>query len=140
MAPPPPSGQARKKPKKHGGRAAAVAGLSRKSAQEAREIAALEGVLQGEAPPPGSNPLSATDGYAAARVFDALPLSEYTKDGLRRAKFVTLTAVQRACLPHALAGRDILGAAKTGSGKTLAFLVPVGAGAGGCQHTAACMG
>lgn len=27
-------------------------------------------------------------------------------------------------IPHALAGRDILGAAKTGSGKTLAFLVP----------------
>eukprot|EP00983_Pelagomonas_calceolata_P086988 1156865-Pelagomonas_calceolata.AAC.1 len=49
----------------------------------------------------------------------------YTKNGLKAAKFVTLTAVQRATLPHALAGRDILGAAKTGSGKTLAFLIPV---------------
>ena len=47
--------------------------------------------------------------------------------GLASAKFSTLTAVQRAALPHALAGRDVLGAAKTGSGKTLAFLIPVSA-------------
>jgi len=36
-----------------------------------------------------------------------------------------MTLIQRAAIPHALAGRDILGAAKTGSGKTLAFLVPM---------------
>jgi ATP-dependent RNA helicase DDX10/DBP4 len=34
-------------------------------------------------------------------------------------------ARKRAAIPHALAGRDILGAARTGSGKTLAFLVPL---------------
>lgn len=28
--------------------------------------------------------------------------------------FTTMTAIQNACIPHALAGRDILGAAKTG--------------------------
>jgi hypothetical protein len=51
------------------------------------------------------------------------------------AGYTTLTAIQRAALPHALAGRDILGAAKTGSGKTLCFLVPVSAAAaaGGCR-------
>ena len=32
--------------------------------------------------------------------------------------------IQAACIPHLLAGRDLMGAAKTGSGKTLAFLVP----------------
>lgn len=32
---------------------------------------------------------------------------------------------QVAAIPHALAGRDVLGAGKTGSGKTLAFLVPL---------------
>eukprot|EP01105_Mastigella_eilhardi_P025125 TRINITY_DN6726_c0_g2_i1.p1 TRINITY_DN6726_c0_g2~~TRINITY_DN6726_c0_g2_i1.p1 ORF type:complete len:767 (-),score=232.55 TRINITY_DN6726_c0_g2_i1:5-2005(-) len=36
-----------------------------------------------------------------------------------------MTPIQRATLPHALAGRDILGAAKTGSGKTLAFIIPL---------------
>eukprot|EP00903_Cladosiphon_okamuranus_P014639 g13574.t1 len=36
-----------------------------------------------------------------------------------------MTEIQVAAIPHALAGRDVLGAAKTGSGKTLAFLVPL---------------
>ncbi|MEM1010444.1 MAG: DEAD/DEAH box helicase, partial [Myxococcota bacterium] len=36
-----------------------------------------------------------------------------------------MTGIQNACIPHALAGRDVLGAARTGSGKTLAFLVPL---------------
>mmetsp|Transcript_13353 Transcript_13353/g.28650 ORF Transcript_13353/g.28650 Transcript_13353/m.28650 type:complete len:730 (+) Transcript_13353:881-3070(+) len=36
-----------------------------------------------------------------------------------------MTDIQNACIPHALKGRDILGAARTGSGKTLAFLIPL---------------
>ena len=55
-------------------------------------------------------------GFSAARKFEDLPISEYSKQGLREAKYVALTAVQRAALPHALCGRDVLGAAKTGSG------------------------
>eukprot|EP00959_Pyramimonas_sp_CCMP1952_P126096 2636794-Pyramimonas_sp.AAC.1 len=52
-------------------------------------------------------------------------MSRLTKDGLKHNKFVNMTAIQRATIPHALCGRDVLGGAKTGSGKTLAFLVPV---------------
>lgn len=37
--------------------------------------------------------------------------------------------IQRAALPHALAGRDVCGQAPTGSGKTLAFAIPLVAGA-----------
>ena len=43
---------------------------------------------------------------------------------LLKSKWSTMTMIQRAAIPHALAGRDVLGEAKTGSGKTLAFLVP----------------
>eukprot|EP00590_Aulacoseira_subarctica_P012362 CAMPEP_0172422060 /NCGR_PEP_ID=MMETSP1064-20121228/8250_1 /TAXON_ID=202472 /ORGANISM="Aulacoseira subarctica , Strain CCAP 1002/5" /LENGTH=748 /DNA_ID=CAMNT_0013162737 /DNA_START=142 /DNA_END=2385 /DNA_ORIENTATION=+ len=46
-------------------------------------------------------------------------------DGSDCKTFTIMTDIQNACIPHALAGRDILGAAKTGSGKTLAFLVPL---------------
>lgn len=45
--------------------------------------------------------------------------------GLKRAKFITPTEIQRESIGLALKGCDILGAAKTGSGKTLAFIVPV---------------
>jgi ATP-dependent RNA helicase DDX10/DBP4 len=59
------------------------------------------------------------------RKFRDMPLSECTQRGLADARFKELTAIQRGTIPHALAGRDILGAAKTGSGKTLAFIVPM---------------
>ena len=59
------------------------------------------------------------------RKFRDMPLSAPTQRGLADARFKELTAIQRATIPHALAGRDVLGAAKTGSGKTLAFLTPV---------------
>ena len=54
-----------------------------------------------------------------------MPLSTPTQRGLAAARFKELTAIQRATIPHALCGRDVLGAAKTGSGKTLAFVIPV---------------
>ncbi|KAK3400232.1 P-loop containing nucleoside triphosphate hydrolase protein [Sordaria brevicollis] len=57
--------------------------------------------------------------------FTDLPLCEPTASGLRASHFEVLTDVQRAAIPLALKGQDILGAARTGSGKTLAFLVPV---------------
>eukprot|EP00775_Hariotina_reticulata_P001058 gene1058-1393_t len=102
---------------------------STKSYQEQREVQAILDVIASGAPTPGSNPLSleqaAPGSYAGVRSFEELPLSSYTKAALKDAGYVTMTAIQRAALPHALAGRDILGAAKTGSGKTLCFLIPL---------------
>eukprot|EP00850_Spirogloea_muscicola_P013125 SM000087S23407 [mRNA] locus=s87:423710:427944:- [translate_table: standard] len=62
---------------------------------------------------------------AIAAAEGALGRAERPAERLHEAKYVTMTAIQRAALPHALCGRDVLGAAKTGSGKTLAFLIPV---------------
>lgn len=59
------------------------------------------------------------------RKFVSLPISKRTLDGLKSAGYAEMTDIQFNALPLALAGRDVLGAAKTGSGKTLAFLIPV---------------
>lgn len=56
--------------------------------------------------------------------FDQLPITEGTIKGLKEASFVSMTEIQRKCIPMALKGEDIMGVAKTGSGKTLAFLIP----------------
>ncbi|KAK9475870.1 P-loop containing nucleoside triphosphate hydrolase protein [Lipomyces japonicus] len=57
--------------------------------------------------------------------FDELPISSRTASGLKLSHFTTMTDIQKASIPVALKGKDILGAAKTGSGKTLAFLIPL---------------
>ena len=53
--------------------------------------------------------------------FDTLPLTPAAQENLRRLGYTTMTPIQAASLPHALAGRDLIAQAKTGSGKTAAF-------------------
>ena len=104
------------------------------SKREKAELAELAERVLSEAPAKGSNPLLAEGDeveeagkvvYDKRKKFSELPISKRTLDGLAGGKFQRMTDIQRAAIPHALAGRDVLGAAKTGSGKTLAFLVPV---------------
>ncbi|CAA7394408.1 unnamed protein product [Spirodela intermedia] len=111
-----------------------------KRLSEVQEIALLEEWIEAQKPDNGTNPLSfphppadaavgrTADGefstYAGCKWFRQLPLSQKTKDGLKP-KYVEMSDIQRASLPHSLCGRDVLGAAKTGSGKTLAFIIPV---------------
>ena len=93
----------------------------KRSQDEADEIADLDQQLQ-------TNSITTVAEAAdskTAKSFAELPLSSYTQEALQEHKFVTLTAIQKAALPLALRGKDVLGAAKTGSGKTLAFLLPV---------------
>ncbi|XP_024968303.1 DEAD-box ATP-dependent RNA helicase 32 isoform X2 [Cynara cardunculus var. scolymus] len=108
---------------------------------EVQEIELLEKWIEFGKPESGSNPLSLPplpakspvgridestySQFAGCTKFQQLPLSKNTKDGVRQAGYRNMTNIQRASLPHALCGRDILGAAKTGSGKTLAFIIPV---------------
>eukprot|EP00639_Heterosigma_akashiwo_P016570 CAMPEP_0206386852 /NCGR_PEP_ID=MMETSP0294-20121207/16216_1 /ASSEMBLY_ACC=CAM_ASM_000327 /TAXON_ID=39354 /ORGANISM="Heterosigma akashiwo, Strain CCMP2393" /LENGTH=804 /DNA_ID=CAMNT_0053838031 /DNA_START=96 /DNA_END=2510 /DNA_ORIENTATION=+ len=98
--------------------------LKEKFVDEEKEIEEIEERIRKEAPPPGSMLTTNEDGEEINR-FDQLPLSYKTKKGLKANNFEKMTDIQKMALPHCLAGRDILGAARTGSGKTLAFLVPV---------------
>ena len=99
-----------------------------KSSKEAREISLLGERCKKELVP------------NEIKTFADLPLSSATMRGLNEVKvkgsggkkdaeatpkYVTPTEIQRESIGFALAGRDILGAAKTGSGKTLAFLLPM---------------
>lgn len=62
---------------------------------------------------------------AEAQSFEELSLSDKSMKAIKEMGFTKMTEIQRRGIPPALAGRDVLGAAKTGSGKTLAFLIPV---------------
>jgi ATP-dependent RNA helicase RhlE len=57
--------------------------------------------------------------------FAELGLSPTIVDRLREIAFLHPTPIQAAVIPHALAGRDVVGLAETGSGKTAAFVLPL---------------
>ena len=67
-----------------------------------------------------------TDDKAKIKIrFSDLPVSKCTISGLFKSKFIKMTEVQRASIPHALGGRDVICCARTGSGKTLSYLIPI---------------
>ena len=78
------------------------------------EIEALEWRIVAEAPPrtvlvQGTEQSETESHYGHAKLFSELPLSSRTLQGLSENKFVKMTEIQRAALPQALAGRDVLG-------------------------------
>lgn len=56
---------------------------------------------------------------------DISGLQTWILQQLKHLKIQQPTPIQYHCIPPALEGRDIIGAAKTGSGKTLAFVIPI---------------
>src|SRR5437773_6675605 len=56
--------------------------------------------------------------------FHNLQLTSPLLAALARARYHQPTPIQAALIPHALAGRDVIGQAQTGTGKTAAFLLP----------------
>ena len=58
---------------------------------------------------------------ASTANFSSLPLAPHTLSNLARLGYSSMTPIQAASLPLALAGHDLIAQAKTGSGKTAAF-------------------
>lgn len=54
-------------------------------------------------------------------LFNTLPLNPATLDNLAQLGYLSMTPIQAASLPAALAGKDLIAQAQTGSGKTAAF-------------------
>ena len=76
-------------------------------------------------PPEKSGNLPASAAGKSFNSFDALPLSPRLLKTLHQLEYRTMTAIQAASLPIALAGHDLIAQAKTGSGKTAAFALAV---------------
>ena len=57
--------------------------------------------------------------------FQALGLDEPLLKGLQAVGYETPSPIQAQCIPHLLAGYDVLGQAQTGTGKTAAFALPL---------------
>ena len=57
--------------------------------------------------------------------FSDLGLNESILSALNDLGYVKPSPIQAECIPHLLAGRDVLGMAQTGSGKTAAFSLPL---------------
>jgi ATP-dependent RNA helicase DeaD len=56
--------------------------------------------------------------------FQRLSLNPSVLAALDRVNYLEPSPIQAAFIPHAMAGRDVIGQAQTGTGKTAAFLLP----------------
>ncbi|MDD8017433.1 MAG: DEAD/DEAH box helicase [Bacteroidota bacterium] len=57
--------------------------------------------------------------------FKALGLADQLVQGILATGYTAPTEIQARAIPHAIAGKDIIGCANTGTGKTAAFVLPI---------------
>ena len=69
--------------------------------------------------------MNETAPQAAGTSFADLPLTPAMLANLEQLEYRSMTPIQAASLPLALAGHDLIAQAKTGSGKTAAFTLPL---------------
>ena len=63
--------------------------------------------------------------YIPTHTFSDFAIDEKLKAAIATKQYIYPSPIQDKAIPHALAGRDILGIANTGTGKTAAFLIPL---------------
>ena len=91
------------------------------TAPVATSTASDDSLAQPTTPPTAAAAAPTPDPNAVAS-FD---LSPKIRQLLADKGITSLFDVQAACVPHALAGKDIVGRARTGCGKTYAFVLPI---------------
>ncbi|ORY83673.1 ATP-dependent rRNA helicase rrp3 [Protomyces lactucae-debilis] len=62
---------------------------------------------------------------APAKTFESLGVLPELCEATAKVGYKQPTPIQAEAIPHALAGKDIIGLAQTGSGKTAAFAIPI---------------
>jgi len=70
------------------------------------------------------------DDDAEKKTFQDLGVIDPLCEACEKMGFKRPTPIQAGAIPHALAGRDVIGLAETGSGKTAAFALPILQGMG----------
>lgn len=66
-----------------------------------------------------------TTSSEATTTFDSFGLSKPILKALNTIGYETPSPIQEQCIPHLMAGKDIIGQAQTGTGKTAAFALPL---------------
>lgn len=89
-----------------------------------------KGEVDPNAEPEEEEPVTIADAIALGResevsTFAALNVAPWLVSSLKNMAIKRPTAIQKACIPEILKGRDCIGGSRTGSGKTMAFAVPI---------------